>query len=93
MKADGAHHGQSQEEPNFVTDNSSLKKKNNYIFTVKTNGLPGRCGDRMPPVLLYFVTVRGFLAQTSKSGIQLTALNGVNSACAKGAHPDSRNSK
>lgn len=26
MKADGARHSQSQEEPNCVTDNSSLKK-------------------------------------------------------------------
>lgn len=41
MKADGAHHGQSQEEPNFVTDNSSLKKKKTTIFLLsKRMGFP-----------------------------------------------------
>lgn len=39
MKADGAHHGQSQEEPNFVTDNSSLKKKTIFLLS-KQMGFP-----------------------------------------------------
>lgn len=41
MKADGAHHSQSQEEPNCVTDNSSLKKKKKTIFLLsKQMGFP-----------------------------------------------------
>lgn len=40
MKADGAHHGQSQEEPNFVTDNSSLKKKTTIFLLSKQMGFP-----------------------------------------------------
>lgn len=40
MKADGAHHSQSQEEPNCVTDNSSLKKKKTIFLLSKQMGFP-----------------------------------------------------
>lgn len=54
-KADSGHRS-------CVTENSSIKKP---IFLLsKQMGLPGLHSDWMSPVLLYFVTVRGLLAQT-----------------------------
>lgn len=73
-----------------MTENSSIKT---VFLLSKQMGLPGLHSERMSPVFLYFVTVRGFLAQTSSQESQLAAPNGVNPACANGAHPDSKSIK
>ena len=93
MTADGGHWSQSQEEPNCVTENSSIKKKNKLYFYCQNKWASRTSQWPDVPCAFIFCHCKRFFGTDKQVRNPADCTEWVNSACAKGAHPDSKSSK
>lgn len=92
MTADGGHWSQSQEEPNCVTENSSIKKKNKLYFYCQNKWASRTSQWPDVPCAFIFCHCKRFFGTDKQVRNPADCTEWVNSACAKGAHPDSKSS-